>query len=46
MGSDKTGLELAAELKISKAVVSKARRGEMKVFRPAGMFTGLMQAGA
>ncbi|WP_159917907.1 hypothetical protein [Pantoea sp. 18069] len=47
--STKTGIELAAELGISKSSISKARRGQLVVFAggaAAGMFQGLMQRGA
>lgn len=47
--STKTGLELAAELGVSKSSITKARRGQLVVFAGgsvAGMFSGLMQRGA
>lgn len=44
LASNQSGVKLAAELGISKSVVSKARRGQMVVVRPAGMFSALMAA--
>lgn len=43
--SDKLGKDLAAELGVSPATVSKYRRGESIVVRPvSGMFSGLVRA--
>lgn len=39
--SSETGVALAQRLGLGTSLVSKARRGEVKVFQPLGMFSGL-----